>query len=120
MSDKRVSEHFLEAEFTCNHCGKLAPGGIPKELVEVLEDIRAHFARPVVIYSAYRCPEHNRRVGGAVASQHLVGTAADIKVVGVSPPDVRSYLYAKYPQRYGIGSYKTFTHVDVRAGYARW
>jgi hypothetical protein len=33
---------------------------------------------------------------------------------------IYAYLCAKYPNKYGIGSYKSFTHVDTRAIRARW
>lgn len=117
----RISENFLAEEFTCNHCGKSSPRGTPPSLLAILEDIRIHFNDSgVVVMSGYRCPEHNARVGGAKHSQHLLGTAADIRVVGASPQQVQAYLHKKYPMKYGIGSYQTFTHIDVRKGYARW
>jgi zinc D-Ala-D-Ala carboxypeptidase len=33
---------------------------------------------PIRILSGYRCPEHNRAVGGVASSQHLQGKSADI------------------------------------------
>jgi uncharacterized protein YcbK (DUF882 family) len=46
--------------------------------VDVLERVRAITGDPLAIVSGYRCPAHNKAVGGAIASQHLLGTAADI------------------------------------------
>jgi zinc D-Ala-D-Ala carboxypeptidase len=42
-----------------------------------LEQVRELLAQPLEISSGYRCPELNRRVGGAESSQHTQGMAAD-------------------------------------------
>lgn len=117
-----LSKHFKKREFACKDgCGLgFADGDVNPELVEVLEDVREHFGRPVVINSGLRCETHNNRVGGAKKSQHLLGTAADIRVSGVDPALVYDYLNQKYPGKYGIGKYKSFTHIDVRERKARF
>ena len=114
---ERVSKYFKPQEFGCKHCGHYI---LNEELLTVLDDVREHFSAPTVITSGTRCTAHNKAVGGAVRSQHLYGTAADIKVQGVSPSVVHKYLVDKYPDKYGIGKYNTFTHVDVRNYKARW
>ncbi len=116
-----LSPHFLESEMACNHCGASGTG-VAMELMSVLEKCRAHFGgAPVTINSGYRCPTHNSNVGCASNSQHLYGTAADITVKGVSPSTVHAYFAAEYPGQYGLGSYSSFTHIDVRTGGpARW
>lgn len=50
----------------------------------VLQPIRDHFKRPVVVNSGYRGPELNRAIGGALNSQHMTGHAADIEIMSVS------------------------------------
>ena len=47
---------------------------------EVLQPLRDHLGKPVVVSSGYRCKDLNRNVGGVENSQHLKGEAADIKV----------------------------------------
>ncbi len=90
----------------------------------VLEDVRNHFGESVIITSAVRTPEHNRDVGGSISSYHLPdqgACAADIVVVGVEPAEVQAYLKSRpYANLLGIGSYRTFTHVDTRGYEARW
>ncbi|MBR3569238.1 MAG: hypothetical protein IKN96_00345 [Oscillibacter sp.] len=44
----------------------------------------------------------------------------NISVKGVPPEKVYAYLTGKYPNKYGIGKYQTFTHIDVRPSKARW
>jgi uncharacterized protein YcbK (DUF882 family) len=114
----RLSTHFLEAEFACNHCGKLHDNGVPRELVTALEFIRAHFGGPVNINSGYRCWHWNKQVGGALNSKHLLGTAADFWIPDVDPRNVFHWLDPFWPG--GLGSYATFTHIDTRFNKVRW
>lgn len=111
-----LSEHFSRSEFRCRHCGRLV-GPDPK-LILVLERIRAGGSgptRPLRIRSGYRCPEHNRRVGGAKASQHLLGKAADIE------PGRATLEQARAAGATGIGlSGRWAVHVDVRAQPTTW
>lgn len=122
LPDGYLSPHFLKAEFDCNHCGKFGEE-TSLELLEVLEDVRRHFEQPITVNSGVRCLVHNSNVGGATNSRHRTkyADAADIVVKNVSPGEVHSYLSGLYPDRYGLGSYNTFTHIDVRPnGPARW
>lgn len=77
-----ISPHFRATEFLC-HCGMRRNGchGIIawRYLLASLETYREHFApNGLTIVSGYRCPEHNRAVGGATDSMHLYGLAADV------------------------------------------
>ena len=80
---------------------------------------------PVKINSAYRCPKHNAKVGGAEKSQHLTGLAADI-VCDTVPPRMLANIVEELMKdgripNGGIGRYDSFTHVDIRSnGPARW
>lgn len=113
-----ISKYFKRREFACK-CG-CGQDTVDAELLKILEDVREHFGRPVIINSANRCPTHNKRVGGASKSVHLTGKAADIRVKDVAPDIVHAYLTSKYAGKYGIGKYNTFTHVDSRSTPARW
>lgn len=119
----RLSANFSLGEFICRgeHCCRevlVDPG-----LVEFLQQIRDHFAKPVTVNSAYRCPAHNRSIGGASASYHTKGMAADISVAEVPPAEVAAY--AQQIGILGIGLYETdadgyFVHIDTRAVKAFW
>lgn len=115
----QVSEHFKAREFAQKdyQCDKIL---IESELLKVLEDVRTHFNKPVIITSGYRTAEYNKKIGGVKNSQHTKGAAADIKVSAIPAKEVQKYLQSKYPDKYGIGSYLNFTHIDVRAKKARW
>ena len=106
-----------EAQCKCNTCGNNV---MDYELVEILEDVRSNFDSPVIITSWNRCISHNHAVKGETKSYHLKGLAVDIIVDGGSSERVYNYLDNKYPNSKGLGSYATFTHIDVRPTKARW
>ena len=86
-----LSKHFTLSEFikspTATRLGiDNTPG--PDEfrnlqaLVDnVLEPLRVHYGRPIIITSGYRCPQLNKAVGGSSTSQHAHGQAADIRSI---------------------------------------
>lgn len=108
-----LSAHFSRAEFTDHSDGSLPRGYPVPQLVQVLEAIRhARGGRPIRIVSGYRSPAHNRAVGGASRSQHLVGRAADLE------PGVCSGATALRLGARGVGVDRSgwAVHVDVREG----
>lgn len=111
-----LAEHFRLVEFA-SHDGADQVLVHPA-LVDLLEKIRRHYGRPVVIHSGYRTPAHNALVGGVPHSRHVVGMAADIHVIGIHPDDVADYAELLKPG--GLGRYRGFTHLDVWAQGRRW
>jgi len=112
-----INRWFDSSEFACKcGCGFCI---VSADLLEVLNDLRDHFGKPVILNCVCRCPKHNRMVGGKPKSQHLEGKAADIRIPGVSPKDIFDYIEFNYPQT-GLHQYNTFVHVDVRGRRARW
>ena len=90
--------------------------------LQVLRDIYG----PIHINSGFRTYEHNETVqiaanpdyiSGTSASYHMLGMAVDITIKGMTPEQVQQLL-ANWSG--GLGSYKTFTHVDIRGNQARW
>ena len=119
----KLSAHFNSTEFDCHGSGCCSQTLINEQLIEYLEKIREHFGKPITITSAYRCPTHNRNVGGATGSRHSKGDAADIVVSGVAPREVAKY--AESIGVLGIGLYETsadgfFTHIDTRDYKSFW
>lgn len=108
----RASEHFRFSEFASRGNKDIR---VDRRLILGLEEMRAVSGGPIVIISGYRDEEHNRKVGGAVSSQHLYGRAADIKFGGkpLSLAEVKALQ-----QFSGIGYYprrrNLVRHVDVR------
>ncbi len=106
---ENLSENFKEKEFACRCCGVLK---VDPMLMEKLELLRAEFGKPIIVTSGYRCPKHNKEVGGVSKSQHIQGKAADIKIKGINPHEVAEA--AKKSGFTFILAYSTWTHVDVR------
>lgn len=120
--DHAVGPHFRVREFRCKDgTDELR---IHPALVELLERIRTHFGKPVVINSAFRTEGHNRRVGGSPNSKHLLGMAADIRIPagasgqGVTPEQVAAFADSLHVG--GRGLYDTFVHVDCFGQNRRW
>jgi len=120
----KVSKHFYSEEFRCkgNAKGicKCNSNFVSAELLIVLEDVREHFGKPITVYSGYRCPKYNKHVGGASRSKHKLGIASDIHIEGIKPRAIFNYLAHKYHNKYGLGNYPNFTHIDIRPTKARW
>ena len=73
--------YFEMREFACKCCGQLPPSAEQnlQALVDhVLDPARERLGMPITVNSGYRCPAHNKAVGGVKNSQHLKGEAADI------------------------------------------
>lgn len=105
-----IKEHFKAKEFACKDGSQFI--FIDNELLSILENVRQHFGKPVIINSAYRTPTYNKKIGGSRLSYHCRGMAADIRITGVDPKEIARYLESRSVR--GIGLYSTFVHVDVR------
>ena len=119
----QLSANFRSTEFDCHGVGCCNETLVDMQLVEYLQKIRDHFGKPIIISSGYRCERHNRSVGGATASKHKAGMAADIMIAGVSPSEVAKYAESIGVK--GIGLYETakdgyFVHIDTRVTKSFW
>jgi hypothetical protein len=76
-----ISQNFSASEFSCK-CGGTLPGCrktlLMRDLLMSLEILRDEFKLTnISILSGYRCPRHNKAVGGAEFSEHQYGAACD-------------------------------------------
>ncbi|MDY6148972.1 MAG: D-Ala-D-Ala carboxypeptidase family metallohydrolase [Porphyromonas sp.] len=88
-------------------------------LLAKLDELRERLGRPVIVSSGYRCPVHNRNVGGVYNSQHVNGTAADIYCPGVAVGELASAARAVGFDGIGVYYFEGFVHVDCRDGGRR-
>ncbi len=106
-------KYFQPHEFECP-CGQCDGGAerMDYDLLKMLDQAREEARIPFVINSAYRCPEHNARVGGVRDSAHTLGMAADIATLSSRARfAVLHALIMMGAERLGVGD--TFIHVDV-------
>ena len=92
-------------------------------LVMWLDVLRRAWGEPIIVNSGWRCGPRNLKVGGAVASRHLIGCAADIapflkgvaqSAGGLPPPFQRFTALAERLCRnpgWEFLPYPTFIHV---------
>lgn len=113
---EKITTNFQIKEFACQDGSDTIL--IDAKLAALLQDIRNHFGKPVVITSAYRTKTHNKNVGGASNSYYLYGKAADIYISGVSPKEIAKYAESLGVK--GIGLYESFVHVDTRTTKYYW
>ena len=111
--------YWSREEFRCR-CGEYhAPycDGYPAEpdqtLVELVDDIRAHFGRRGHRSSGLRCPQHNRDSKGVANSKHLTGKAFDFYIEGVTGEAVRVYAMADPRCVYAYVIEGNYVHVEV-------
>ena len=74
----------------------------------------------VLVNSWFRSSIYNDRIGGVSKSMHLTCGAADVVKSGLTPSEVADILES-HPEsdQFGIGRYKTFTHIDIRGMVGR-
>jgi zinc D-Ala-D-Ala carboxypeptidase len=94
----KLSKHFTLEELTRT---SVPDGNVPSaEALEclrtvcssVLEPVREHYGRPVLIHSGYRSAAVNKAVGGSPSSQHMKGEAVDFHVSGHTVYDVAVWI----------------------------
>lgn len=115
----RLSRNFTLQELSCK-CGRCEtnPEDISQNLVYQLQKLRDHLGLPIKIASGYRCPAHNKAIGGAKRSQHILGKAVDIDISNLSV----GAQYRLIQLIFGLGVFKGIgigkgkLHIDVRSG----
>jgi zinc D-Ala-D-Ala carboxypeptidase len=74
------SPFFTEEEMRCQ-CGCDADG-MHSEFMEKLTSLRADWGQPMVVTSAYRCPNHPIEAKKTKPGTHASGRAVDIAIQG--------------------------------------
>jgi len=113
----KISNHFDTStdQIKCScGCGQEI---INEELFDILEDFR-HYAgdKPIILHCVNRCKKHNAEIGGAKKSYHIIGSAGDFHIKGISIPELhkmalRYYYEVKRP--IGLGLYDWGIHLDT-------
>lgn len=103
-------KNFSPREIACKGTGQLL---VDETALDKLQELRDALGVPLIIHSAYRSPEHNKRVGGAKDSYHMKGCAFDISMAN-HDPDVFEIAAREVGFR-GVGYYpkQGFLHIDL-------
>lgn len=126
-----ISPHFSIREFDCKDGRKVpkaAEPAVTRLAVQFLEPMRKLFG-PARVLSGYRHKEYNRKIGGALYSQHdydddPTTVAADLSFAKGTPAQWAEAA-RKIADRLrfgGVGQYNTsgFVHIDNRRYRADW
>ena len=123
-----MTKNFSLKEFNSKDGSKM-PSDVYLNIVKLvgqLQFLRDYTGRAITVNSAYRSPEHNSKIGGAMSSQHLLGKAADITIEGLKPAEVYRLIDELIDMglmlQGGLGLYekKGFVHYDIRKTKTRW
>lgn len=118
--NKNLTTNFLIREFRCRDGADEI--FIDRKLVDVLQKYRDFIGKPIVVTSGYRTETHNKAVGGAKNSYHLIGRAIDFFINGVNARDIAKWMFSMGVT--GIGLYinrnQEFVHIDSRGTPYYW
>ena len=84
-------------------------------LAEFLEKVKALLdGKPIMVNSAFRSKAVNDSVGSKDTSQHRTGSAADIRVPGMTPDAVvRALVASDLPFDQVIREFDAWTHISI-------
>jgi len=102
--------NFSPAEIACRGSEELK---LDTDAMDKLQALRDALGKPLIVLSAYRSPAHNKAVGGAPVSKHMLGTAFDISMANHDP--VAFEAAARKAGFLGFGTYprSNFLHIDL-------
>ena len=82
------SKNFVPEEFKCECGGKYCtgyPDYMKYKQMELLQEIRDHYKRPLIVTCGLRCKRYNAMLNGSTAnSKHMTGKATDYYMKGVT------------------------------------
>ena len=119
----KLTPHFTLEELTISEAAARGgwdntPGPMEQanlvRVAELLEKVRGLFLSPIIVTSGYRSKKVNDAVGSKDSSQHRLGCAADIRIVGYTPDEVCTRILDSgilFDQL--IREYNSWTHISV-------
>lgn len=119
-SNVQLSKHFNSAEFRCK-CGRQHNIKISEENVNMLEKLydKIHASKGY-INSGYRCPSHDKAVGGSGYGPHCDGYAVDIIFYDKNNKPINTKLISCVAQDLGFNGIANITynydyiHLDMK------
>lgn len=108
---------FSPEEMACRGTGQLM---VDVDAMDKLQKLRDALGKPIIIRSAYRSPEHNRRVKGAPKSKHMEGIAFDCAMTNHDPATFEAMARFVGFTSFGYYPDRSFMHIDTRPEPATW
>ena len=97
----------------CPCCGTYNRNTV--SLAELLQMARIRLGVKLPVNSAYRCPFHNKKVGGVPRSYHLRGLAVDISTIHLDSFEIEALIQILRDLGFrGFIVYPNFLHADLR------
>ena len=124
--DAKVSKYFTVREVTNGDTCRIPSDDTIKQniftLAQELDKVREAWGSGIIVTSWYRPLAVNKKVGGAKTSQHIQGSAVDIKPCNGKIYKFQDWLDKEIWQdkALGYGAKKGFVHIDLRLGHIRW
>lgn len=87
-----------------------------KKVMYILDMVRVHMGKPIIVNSGYRCKKLNEIVGGVQKSLHIKGLAADIRTKEREDINAIGEFLKENRKEFKIIElikYRTFIHVGV-------
>lgn len=107
------SDYFSHDEMKCK-CGCEQAPMSPK-FMEMLDELRTRFGRPLIVSSGYRCPAHPIEIKKSKAGAHASAKAVDLAVERADAHEVMRIAFSMGFKRIGVqqkGSGR-FIHLDI-------
>jgi hypothetical protein len=70
-----------------------ALSNLQKLATHILQPVRDHFGKPLIITSGYRSPELCLKIGSTTTSQHTKGQAADFEIGGIANKNLSDWIH---------------------------
>ena len=119
-----LAPHFKKRGYVTNSIPPKSKWKKMAATLKVVDRMSSEMGRPVSsILSAYRSPRYNYAVGGKSRSLHMQNQAIDVTFRGASPyyvASVAKHLRSKRKFSGGVGTYRSFVHIDTRGYNASW
>jgi hypothetical protein len=127
----QLSKHLSRAEFERSDAAtnygisnSMNSGQLAKAMAlaeNCFEPIREHLGKPIRVNSGYRSPAVNKRIGGALTSQHSLGEAIDLDLHDRDLFEwiIDNVVYDQLIYEAGNDTEAAWFHISYREGHNR-
>lgn len=106
--------NFTKEEFDCKETGK---NRMRPEFMDILQQIRTTYNKPMIITSGYRDKTHSIERKKKQPGEHTYGLAADILINGTNAMDLFVIAYGYGVRRMGVSQSGDFSKRFLHIGY---